>query len=445
MVQNIKLYSADWIVVSADLVLKDHILAVKEGRVLSCFPRQELEFFLRSNPGALPPSIKSGILFPGFINAHMHQYGVYAHGIPSGKAPGDFESFLKDYWWPLVEDRLRLEQITLSARYSASEMIRSGITGFCDTLEAPLAEPGILIEQAKAVETTGLRAVLSLESSERISLENGRRCLAENEALIRWARANSLSVEGFVCTHTSFSCSLEFMEDAAALADTLGTSWQFHLSESRYEPDYALSHWGCSPAERYARAGLLSPRVLASQCVKVTPEEIGILSAHGVRAVHMPVSNCEVGGGFAPVPAMLAKGMNVALGTDGYDNNFLNVMKMAFLVHKSVAESPLVMPARDVFRMATEGGAGVLGWNDAGTLEVGKSADFVCMTGALPTPVSEENIFDQIVVYAREEYISHVYRGGEALMEAGRLTRLDQTALAGEVRESAAKFWRELE
>ncbi len=439
-----KLYKTDWLVVSADKVLEKMTLVVDQGQVRSWISWDETQEFLSRNPGAEMADFTAHILFPGFINAHMHQYGLLAHGIPVHGEIRDFEDFLKIFWWPLVEDRIRMKQIGITTRFSAAEMIQSGVTGFCDTLEAPLSEEGSLIEQAKIVESIGMKALLSLESSERIDLDNGMRCLEENAELIRWCRENSRLVGGAVCTHTSFSCSVPFLKKAADLAGSLDSLWQFHLSESRYEPDYAAEHFSSLPVNHYYREGLLSSRVLASQCVKVTEEEIALLSETGVRAVHMPVSNCEVGGGFAPVPAMLKAGIPVALGSDGYDNNFLNVMKMAFLVHKSVLEDPSAMPARDVFRMATESGAQALGWTDCGTLETGKDADFVCFSRSIPTPVTRENLFDQIVVYGKKESISHVYRQGEALLENGKLTTLDREALTEEAAETAAEFWRGL-
>ena len=439
-----KLYKTDWLVVSADEVLEKMALVVDQGKVISRISWEETGEFLDRNPGAEMADYTAHILFPGFINAHMHQYGLLSHGIPVHGEIRDFEDFLKIFWWPLVEDRIRMKQIGITTRFSAAEMIRSGVTGFCDTLEAPLAEEGALIEQAKIVESIGMKAILSLESSERIDRENGMRCLDENAELIRWCRKNSRLVEGAVCTHTSFSCSVPFLKKAADMAESLEALWQFHLSESRYEPDYAEKHFSSLPVSHYYREGLLSSRVLASQCVKVTEEEIALLRETGVRSVHMPVSNCEVGGGFAPVPAMLKAGVPVALGSDGYDNNFLNVMKMAFLVHKSVLEDPSVMPARDVFRMATESGARALGWENCGTLETGKDADFVCLSRSLPTPVTKENIFDQLVVYGKKESISHVYRQGEALLNKGLLTTLDMDALTEEAAEIAAEFWRNL-
>ena len=66
----------------------------------------------------------------------------------------------------------------------------------------------------------------------------------------------------------------------------------------------------------------------------------------------MPLSNCEVGGGIAPIEKMLEAGMTVGLGTDGYVNNFFEVMRGAFLIHKKgYHKDPQAMPARKVYRM----------------------------------------------------------------------------------------------
>ena len=39
-----------------------------------------------------------GVIAPGFVNSHVHLYGVLAHGIPLQKAPSDFWAFLADFW-----------------------------------------------------------------------------------------------------------------------------------------------------------------------------------------------------------------------------------------------------------------------------------------------------------------------------------------------------------
>jgi cytosine/adenosine deaminase-related metal-dependent hydrolase len=436
------LYRADWLVINPDLVLKNSSLLIEGDRVKGILPSREAESLIRESPEIQVES--HHLIFPGFINAHMHQYGLLSHGIPIHGEIRDFEDFLKKFWWPFVEDRIKGDEVLITAKASAAEMIASGVTGFCDTLEAPRSEPGTLIRQAQVIEEIGMRAVLSLESCERIDEANGQFCLDENEKLIRWARENSTLISGIVCTHTTFTCSVPFLKRAAALAETLDAPWQFHLSESRYESDWTLKQFGKRAVHHLEENGLLSPRILASQCVKIDSDEIAILKERGIKPVHMPVSNCEVGGGFSPVPEMLQAGLPVAVGTDGYNNDYLQTLQMAFLVHKSVWEDPAVMPAREVFRMGTVNGAKVLGWEECGSLEVGKKADFVCMASRFPTPLGAENLFDQIIVFGKKEFITHVYCGGKALMRDGDLTTLDQEQVRRDMKDCASRFWKDL-
>jgi cytosine/adenosine deaminase-related metal-dependent hydrolase len=437
-----KLYCAQWLVVNPDRIIKEGALLVEGDTVLRILDRAERdEFCSRSEKLEIE---EHHLIFPGFINAHMHQYGLLSHGIPIHVEIKDFEDFLKKFWWPFVEDRIKRKEVLITAKASAAELISSGVIGFCDTLEAPRSEPETLIEQAKLIEEIGMRAVLSLESCERVSPENGLQCLEENERLIRWARENSSLVSGIICTHTTFTCSVPFMKKAAALAESLETQWQFHLSESRYESDWTMKHHGKRAVPFLEDHHLLSDRVLASQCVKVDSEEISLLKSRGIKPVHMPVSNCEVGGGFSPVPEMLDAGLPVAIGTDGYNNDFIQTLQMAFLVHKAAQEDPSVMSAREVFRMGTVHGAQVLGWEDCGSLDETKKADFVCMTDDFPTPLREDNLFDQLIVFAKKEFISHVYCGGRALMKEGQLTTLDKAQVQEDMAACAADFWKDL-
>lgn len=433
------LYCADWLVVNPDLVLQDSALLVHNDTVEQILNKADTEKLMSEDPDLVSES--HHLIFPGFINAHMHQYGLLSHGIPIHVEINDFEDFLKKFWWPFVEDRIKGHEVLVTSRASAAELISSGVIGFCDTLEAPLSEPGTLISQAEEIEKIGMRAVLSLESSERISEDNGIYCLKENEKLIRWCRENSSLVSGIVCTHTSFTCSLPFLEKAAVLAESLDAPWQFHLSESRYESDWTMKHHKLRAVPLLDRNGLLSDRVIASQCVKVYSDEIDILQKRGVRPVHMPVSNCEVGGGFSPVPEMLKAGLPVAVGTDGYNNDYIQTLQMAFLVHKAALEDPAVMPAREVFRMGTIHGAKVLGWKNCGSLDIGNKADFVCMSNDFPTPLKMENLFDQIIVFGKKEFISHVYCGGKALMKDKILQTLDAEKVKEDMKECASGFW----
>ena len=133
-----------------------------------------------------------------------------------------------------------------------------------------------------------------------------------------------------------------------------------------------LKRFGMRPFEYYEWLGVVGPSMLASQCVQVSSAEIGIISRYGVRVTHMPLSNCEVGGGIAPVPELVAAGVTVGLGSDGYITDFFEVMRGAFLIHKAHRQDPRVMPANLVWRLATRVGreplawSGSAGWHRAG-------------------------------------------------------------------------------
>lgn len=427
---------ASWLILSADEVYENHGLLIKDNRILSVVPNDRITGTWDED-GVMDCS--GAIVCPGFINAHMHQYGILSRGFPVKGEVVDFDTFLGNYWWPYMENRIRFKEVEITSKASAAELIHSGVTGFCDTLEAPFCEPDTLIRQGEILEELGIRGIVSLESCQRISEANGQFCLLENSRAAQYFKKKQGLVEGAVCTHTTFTCSEGFIRQAWKLAESLDIIYQFHLSESRHEPEKAAFK-NMRPALIYGSLGALGPKTLASQCVKLDASEISLLAENKVKTVHMPLSNCEVGGGIAPIVSMLKAGLTVGLGTDGYVNDFFAVMRAAFLIHKAALEKTEVMPAAQVFRMATEYGAQCLGWKECGKLSPGFLADFIVLKDEFLTPVTRENIFDQIVVHGKKDYVDRVVVNGRILSEGGVLLNMDEKEVNGRMREAAAKF-----
>ncbi|MBI5052837.1 MAG: amidohydrolase family protein, partial [Chloroflexi bacterium] len=329
-------------------------------------------------------------LSPGFVNAHTHLYGVLAHGIPLDRAPSDFWAFLKDFWWPLIEDRLDHEMICAATDHGCIEMLRSGVTSFYDCLEAPHSLPDCLNAQAEVVRVRGLRGKLSFEATERVSKENGQLGLQENAEFMRAAQG---LVSGLMCFHTTFTCSADFIRQAFDLAREQNALIHMHVSEGTHEPEYALKNFGRRTLEYYEQLGVANNKMLASQCVQISPNEIALMAERGIRMSHMPLSNCEVGGGVAPLPDLVAAGVTVSLGSDGYINDFFEVMRGAFLIHKAHRQDPRVMPANLVWQLATEGGARALDLKNVGRLAPGWQADLQLIDSQFPTPVELHNLY----------------------------------------------------
>jgi cytosine/adenosine deaminase-related metal-dependent hydrolase len=413
-------------------------VAVEDGRLIAVASCAEL---MSRFPGAAVVDARDCAITPAFVNAHHHMYGVLAHGIPLEKAPSGFWPFLEEFWWPLVEDQLTHELITAAVDWACLEMVRSGVTTFYDCLEAPHALPGALEAEAEVVRRWGLRGVLSFEATERVSAENAELGLQENAAFIDACQAVGGMVSGLMCFHTTFTCSAEYIQRAFGLAADRGALVHMHLAEGTHEPQHCLANYGTRTVAYYDRLGVLGDNVLASQCVQIDAEEIAILAQRGAHVSHQPLSNCEVGGGLAPVPEMLAAGINVALGTDGYINNFFEVMRAAALIPRARLLDPTTMPADTVWTMATQNGARALGFGDLGTLVPGGQADLLLIAADLPSPLAAHNLADQLLLWRNPDNLRGVMCAGQWLMRDGVVVHVDERAIRERVVGAAARLW----
>ena len=382
------------------------------------------------------------ILAPGFVDAHTHLYGILAHGIPLTHAPSGFMPFLEEYWWPLIENRLDREMICAATDSNCLAMIRSGITSFYDCEEAPNTLPGILNAQFQVVRERGLRGVLSFEATQRVSEENGQLGLQENFDFIKTAQELGGVIRGLMCFHTTFTCDAQFIQRAYRMAEELDVSVHSHCSEGTFEPCYAQEKFGKRPIEYYEELGVLNERSLLSQCVQINPAEIELLARRNARMTHMPLSNCEVGGGIAPVPALVEAGVTIGLGSDGYITDFFEVMRAAFLIHKARLQDPRVMPAWLVWYLATEGGAKAVGLEKVGRLETGWQADLQLFEPDLPTPLKEHNLFEQSLLYCHQTDVTGTVVAGKVLMRNGFIPRVDQAAIQSRSFEAAENLWK---
>jgi 5-methylthioadenosine/S-adenosylhomocysteine deaminase len=165
---------------------------------------------------------------------------------------------------------------------------------------------------------------------------------------------------------------------------------------------------------------------------------------HNIKLSHMPLSNCEVGGGIAPVPEFLQAGLTVGLGTDGYVTDMFQVMRAAFLIHKARLEDASVMPAPLVFEMATIQGAKALGLEKlVGSIEMGKQADIVLLEPSFPNPVTAQNVYSQLVAYGDGKDVDTVIVAGKVLVKDGEIRTVNEPKAKKQCREAALELWQE--
>jgi cytosine/adenosine deaminase-related metal-dependent hydrolase len=214
-----------------------------------------------------------------------------------------------------------------------------------------------------------------------------------------------------------------------------------HCNEGVHEPNYALEHFGQRTLEYYEQLGVTGPNMLASQCVQLSARERAIIAERGIKVTHMPLSNCEVGGGIAPIPEQMAAGVMLGLGSDGYINDFFEVIRGAFLIHKANQLNPQVMPAPQVWYLATEGGARSLGLEKVGRLEPGWAADLQLIDATFPTPTAEHNLYDQLVLWRNHTHVRDVMVAGQWRVQNGLVLNADLAAMRARVQQHAARMW----
>ena len=90
---------------------------------------------------------------------------------------------------------------------------------------------------------------------------------------------------------------------------------------------------------------------------------------------------------------------------------------------------------KDVFKMATAGGASMLNLN-AGSLEAGKLADFIVIPMNKPNLISDgSDVVSTIVYCAQSKNVKDVYIGGKPVVEDYRIVAFDEDALTAEFME----------
>jgi len=220
---------------------------------------------------------------------------------------------------------------------------------------------------------------------------------------------------------------------------------QIHLSESPGEVEDSFQQYGKSPVEVLEEAGMFELPVLAAHCVNLREKDIDILARHDVRVAHNPNSNLKLGSGIAPIPALLAKGVTIGLGTDGAASNnnldMLEEVRLAALIHKGVHNDPTLVSAGQALEMATSMGArAVFLDKDIGRIQEGLKADLILIDLDKPHLTPRHNIDAHIVYSAQASDVSLVMVDGRILMEAGRLTTMDEERVMYEAARCAREM-----
>ena len=370
---------------------------------------------------------KDRLVIPGLINAHTHTYMTTFRNVADDLS---FMDWLFKTIDPL-EAQLTPEDAYWGSCLGQLEMIKSGTTTFND-------QQMHIHQVTQAAIDSGMRAVICRGLvGDSYDLEDRRlkEALEEIEDGKKCDRLNFM-----LGPHAPYTCAPEYLKMCADVAKEKGLPIHIHLAESVTESENMRKDHNCTPTEYVLKAGVFDVHTIAAHCVQINDSDMDILKEHNVNVVTNPASNMKLGNGFAPVPAMMEKGINVCLGTDGAasnnSQNMFHEMSLLGLIHKGNHATPQCISAKETFRMATINGARALGLDKiTGSIEVGKKADLTILRLDVPSMMPNNNLLASLVYSANGSEADTVLADGRILMEGRKVKTLDEEKVYYEIRK----------
>ena len=419
---------ARWIVpIEPEGTLHDHALLVDDGRIVALVPLADADRDYAARSRVMLPE---HVLIPGLVNAHTHTAMVLLRGI-ADDVP--LKTWLERHIWPREGQFVGPEFVHDGTLLGAAEMLRGGVTCCNDMYFFPDAA-------ARAYEAAGMRAMLGapiLDFPTPYAADADtylQRGLAARDAF-----KDSPRLSFSLAPHAPYTVGDPTWNAVVMYARQLDLRIQTHVAETRAEVDEARAATHETPLARLDRLGATSPEFVAIHAVHLEPSDIDRLAAQRCHVVHCPASNMKLASGIAPVAELIARGINVALGTDGAaSNNRLDLfsdMRLASLLAKVQTGEAGALRAAVALRMATLNGAAALGLEqDIGSLMPGKQADLAALRLDDIATLPMYDPISHLVHAAGREHVTDVWVAGQRVVDDGRLTTIDMSALIGRAR-----------
>ena len=416
--------------------------------------------FIRAIGPNLPQSAETVIdgghywCYPGLVNTHHHLYQTFSRNLPQVQNLELFDwlTALYEIWKGLDETVVRLSSLT-----GMGELLKHGCTTCFDHHYVfPAEGGGLLAAQFAAAEELGIRMFASRGSMDLSRKDGGlppdsvvqtvEEIMADSmRAIETWHNPAPGSMRQVALAPCSpFSVSPELLRQSALLARQYGVRLHTHLCETKDEEHFMLRTHHMRPLEFMDSLGWTGPDVWYAHGIHFNDEELRQLSKTGTGVAHCPISNMKLSSGVARIPEMLELGVPVGLAADGSASNdgssLLEELRVCYLLHR-LHSSGKAPSGYQILKMATQGGARLLGREDIGSLAVGKCADFFLVDSRRLELVGGE--YDPSGVWATVGLrgpVDYTVVHGKIAVKEGRLTAVDEERTAAEARRACREY-----
>ncbi len=338
-------------------IFRDAALAVRNDRIEWLGSMKDIpEIYLVARRVPVP----GHIILPGFVNLHTHAALSILRGLADDRG-------LSPAYSPKVPQGVFLspQEIYLFTLLGGLEALRLGTTTMVDNY--------IYSDQTvRALDELGLRAVVSerLHDADLFQIPHGvynfdekvgDELLNRNLELVeKWQGRSDGRITCRIGTHAPDTCSTPYLEKMRDAAARLGIGLVIHLAQSQREQEEIIQRSGKRVTHYLNELGLLGPQMIAGHCVYVDESEMDVLAETGTQMAHLSGSNAKAGK-KAPVNELLARGMNIGIGTDNMSGDMVEAMRMAVVIARLRTDDNQALKAMQVLEMATINGRALWG------------------------------------------------------------------------------------
>ncbi len=413
-------------------------VAVKDKSIIAVGPSTEIE---AAYEATVTLDCQDCIISPGLINAHTHAPMTLLRGLADDLR---LDVWLYGYMMPVEREFVDHNFCYIGTLLACAEMIRSGVTTFCDMYYNET-------EVARATTEAGMRAVLAQTILKFPSPDatNYDESLDYCRQFIEQWLNHPLIIPA-VGPHAPYTATTDMLQNCVALATEFDVPLHIHIAETALEQENSRNQYGTTVVPWVEKYNLFKAKVIAAHCVHLEENEIRTLHQHQAGIAHCPSSNLKLASGIAEVEKMVNMGLHVGIGTDGpASNNDLDMFeeaRLAAFLQKGAFGDPTLLPAKTTWALATIEGARALHIDHlTGSLEPGKRADIAIIsvnhTHQLPRFTRDpEVIYSQLVYATKATDVRDVVVDGRVLMRDRKLLTLNEEMIIAEAHQIAKRI-----
>ncbi|MCB5955508.1 amidohydrolase [Enterococcus sp. CWB-B31] len=374
------------------------------------------------------------LLLPGFVNTHTH-----AGMIPFRSLGDDVPDRLRRFLFPL-EAFMTKGLVKASSAYAISEMLLSGVTGFCDMyyFEDQVAE---VCEEFHVRAVVG-ETIIDMPTCDSSDHSGG---LSYCETFLPKWQGHPL-ITPAIAPHAPNTNTNEALEKIVEMSKKYDVPITMHVAEMDYEMKELAEKYGLTPFGYLEKLGFMEQPFIMAHCIHMSEDDIALTAkyAETAKIAHCIGANTKSAKGVAPVKAMLEAGLTVGLGTDGPSSgntlDLFSQMKLFANFHKTYEKDRALFPAKEIVRLATRGGAETLGFHETGSIQSGKKADLIMVETESVNMFPIFDPYSALVYSANPSNVQQVWVNGRLLVENHQLVEHDLKQIRSNLYKQMDKF-----